>query len=165
VPIYEFYCPDCHTVFSFFAASSKSRKRPDCPGCGKPRLERRPSRFATISARSGEETEDDDPFAGLDESRLEGAMETLASEMERVGENENPKELGRVFRRFGELTGLELGPKMEEALRRMEGGEDLEAIEGEIDDDDDSLDDFLRVKKSLLRRARRPRVDDTLHFL
>jgi hypothetical protein len=84
--------------------------------------------------------------------------------MDRVGDSEDPREMSRVFRRFGDLTGLELGPKMEDALRRMEAGEDLESIESDIDHEDDGLDDFLRVKKGLLRRARKPRVDDTLHF-
>lgn len=164
MPIYEFYCPECHTLYSFFSPTA-TRKRPDCPTCQHPRLERRPSRFATIRARGTEQEDEEDPLSGLDEDRLEGAMAALAGEMERMGESENPKEMGRLFRRFGELTGLEMGPKMEEALRRMEAGEDVEAIESELDDNDDSLDDFLRVKKGLLRRARRPRVDDTLHFL
>jgi hypothetical protein len=109
----------------------------------------------------------DDPFAGLDEERVERAMESLAGEMERMGDSEDPKALGSLFRRFGDLTGLEPGPRMQEALRRLETGEELDAIENDLDLDEDSddLSELFQLKKKLLRRARRPRVDDTLHFL
>jgi hypothetical protein len=106
-----------------------------------------------------------DPFAGIDEQRLEGAMDSLANEMERMGDTEDPRALGQFFRKFGSLTGLELGPKMEDAIRRMEAGEDPEAIEQELGDaGDDSLDELFQMKRAL-RRGRKPRVDHTLHFL
>jgi putative FmdB family regulatory protein len=35
MPIYEFYCPDCHTVFSFFSSRIDTAVRPACPQCGK----------------------------------------------------------------------------------------------------------------------------------
>jgi putative FmdB family regulatory protein len=168
MPIYEFYCPDCHTLYSFFADSPRVRRKPDCPDCGRPRLERRPSTFAMIrpGGSDDEAADADDPFAGIDEQRLEGAMDSLTHEMERLGDTEDPRVLGRFFRRFGEMTGLELGPKMEDAIRRMEAGEDPDTLEEEMGDaDEDSLEDLFRLKRDVLRRARRPRVDQTLHFL
>jgi putative FmdB family regulatory protein len=172
MPIYEFYCRDCHTIFSFFSATVGAERTPGCPRCGRAELERRPSTFAMLRRRTGGAGEDegdegDDPFVGLDEERVERAMESLAGEMERMGDTEDPKALGTLFRRFGELTGLEPGPRMQEALSRLETGEDIEAIEGDLDlaEDSDDLSELFQLRKKLLRRARRPRVDDTLHFL
>ena len=72
MPIYEFYCRDCHTVYSFFTPRMDTERQPACPRCELQDLERKPSRFATLKHRGEEDGED--PFAGLDESRLEGAM-------------------------------------------------------------------------------------------
>ncbi|XCN71926.1 MAG: FmdB family zinc ribbon protein [Candidatus Electrothrix aestuarii] len=35
MPIYEFYCQDCNTIFNFFSSRINTEKRPDCPKCGK----------------------------------------------------------------------------------------------------------------------------------
>ncbi len=165
MPIYEFYCPDCHTVYSFFSARVAPDRRPDCPRCSRPNLERRPSSFATLRHRGDDEP---DPFESLDESRLEGAMETLMREAGGLNE-EDPRAMGRMMRRFGELTGLEMGGRMEELVQRMEAGEDPDRLEDEMDGelgDDESLDDFFRLKKALgERRSKRPRVDEELYFL
>lgn len=171
MPIYEYYCRDCHTIYSFFSAAVGVKRAPGCPRCQRAELEKRPSTFAMLRGRSdsGDEgDEGDDPFAGLDEERVDKAMESLAAEMDRLGDTEDPKALGSLFRRFGDLTGIEPGPRMEEALRRLEKGEDMESIEGDLDLDDEGegdLSELFQLKKRLLRRARRPRVDDTLHFL
>lgn len=166
MPIYEFYCPDCHTIFNFFSTGVVPDVRPACPRCARPQLDRRPSTFATLKHKG--EDEPAMPFDHLDEDKLEGAMASLAQEMGDVDEVEDPRALGRAFRRFGEITGLELGPRMEDALRRLESGEDMESIEAEMDDadlDDDSMDDFFRLRRVAQRRKKRPTVDDTLHFL
>lgn len=168
MPIYEFYCPDCHTVYSFHTPSPHNERRPDCPKCRLPELERKPSSFATLKNRDGDvDAIDGDGFEGLDESKLEAAMGTLMGEMERVDDND-PKAMAHMMRRFGELSGLEMGGRMEEMMRRLEAGEDPEALESEMDAPGDggeeSVDDFFRVKKAIQKR-RRPRVDDELYFL
>ena len=60
MPIYEFYCSDCHTVFNFLARKTADRRRPDCPRCRRPKLERRASTFAVSSGR-GEPSDEDLP--------------------------------------------------------------------------------------------------------
>jgi len=165
MPIYEFFCPDCNTLYSFFSARPAADRHPDCPRCSRPRLERRPSSFATLKHRGGDEP---DPLEALDDSKLEGAMETLMHEMGSA-DDEDPRAMGRMMRRFGELTGLEMGGRMEELVRRMEAGEDPDSLEDELGDDlgeDESMDDFFQLKKALgERRSKRPRVDDELYFL
>ncbi len=167
MPIYEFYCPDCHTLYNFFSACIDTAARPDCPRCERPELERRPSTFATLKHRSDDENPDD-PISGLDEARLEGAMESLMQEMGGLENEEDPRNLGRLMRRFGELSGLELGDRMAEIIRRMEAGEDPESLEQELGDDDlddDDFSDFFKLKQAVAGRRRRPLVDDELYFL
>ena len=52
MPIYEFYCADCHAVFNFLARKPDTKKRPNCPRCGRPNLDRKVSRFAISKGRS-----------------------------------------------------------------------------------------------------------------
>jgi putative FmdB family regulatory protein len=174
MPIYEFYCPDCHTVYSFFSAAVNTEARPDCPKCGRKALARRPSRFATVKLSGADDTEADadDPFAGVDEERMERAMEALGAEFEGMDENAepDPREMSRMLRRFSEITGLEAGPKLREMLARLERGEDPESLEDELGggegDDEEDLSEFFALKKKLAgARSPRPRVDETLYFL
>lgn len=139
MPIYEFYCEDCHTVYSFFSRRINTEKRPDCPKCGRPRLERRVSRFAisrggSSDSQKKEGEEDDDLLPpGFDEEKFERAMMELASEAENLDE-EDPRQMARLMRRLSQTTGLEFGGAMEEAIRRLEAGEDPESIEEELGD-------------------------------
>ena len=84
MPIYEFYCADCHRVYSFLSKTVNTTKRPACPRCGRPKLERKVSRFAvgrrrtqTEEAPAGSEGGEDLP-PGFDEAKLEQAMGQLA---------------------------------------------------------------------------------------
>ena len=175
VPIYEFYCAGCHTVFSFFSTRVAPEASPACPRCGRARLPRRPSRFATLRSRGDDADLDDatDPLAGLDDERLERAFEAMATEFESLDDaaEPDPRQLSRVLRRFTDLTGLEAGPKLRDVLDRLERGEDPDALEAEMGDasgepGDEDLSEFFRLKSSLLaRRSARPRIDETLYFL
>lgn len=180
MPIYEFYCPDCHTVFSFFSARIDTAAKPDCPRCGRPELGRKPSRFAAHSrgaegAGPQEEGSAEDPLGGLDEARMAGAMDSLAAEMEHLDDaaQKDPKQLARFLSRFSEASGLEAGPRMQEMLARLEEGADPDELESEMGDGGETDDagegdfsDFFRPKQRAAGgRARRPRVDETLYFL
>lgn len=169
MPIYEFYCSDCNTLFNFFSARIDTRTAPACPRCGRDELERRPARFATLrhsTADERSEAGEDDPFAGMDEAGLDRLMESMMSDMEGLEEQDDPRQLARLFRRFGDAAGLEPGPRMEELLARLEAGEDPDELEGELDDQDETLEDLFRLKRYLGRAAApRPRVDETLYFL
>jgi putative FmdB family regulatory protein len=166
VPIYEFYCAACHTVFNFLARRP-SAKRPACPRCSRPRLERRVSAFAITKGRAepGAEAATEEP----DEVRMEAAMADLAADAERVDEND-PRQMARFMRRFFERSGMPIGPGVEEAMRRMESGEDPDAIEDEMGDllDQDGEAPAEPGPGGLARLARRlraPQVDPTLYEL
>ena len=166
MPIYEFYCPDCHTVFNFFSARIDTTAKPACPRCGRPRLGRKPSRFATLRHASDAEGEDE-PIAGLDESKIEGAMESLMKEMGDLENEQDPRAMGRMMRRFSELSGLEMGDRMQELVGRIEAGEDPDSLEQEMggDFDGEGFEDFFRLKQAAAGRRLRPSVDDELYFL
>ena len=161
MPIYEFYCPECHTIFNFFSKSVNTEKSPLCPKCQKIQLDRYMSVFAT-PRNKGEE--DDTPLPDLDENKMERAMNLLAKEAEHVDEND-PKQAANLMRKLTDMTGLNLGPGMQEALNRLEAGEDPEKIEAEMGDILEE-DPFSFEKKSFnAPKHRPPKVDDKLYDL
>jgi putative FmdB family regulatory protein len=163
MPIYEFYCQACHMIFNFFSRSVNTSKRPLCPRCRKIQLERRPSVFTSLHTRG--EDEEDTPLPDLDESKMEQAMSVLAREAENVDEND-PRQAADLMRKLTDMTGLDLGPGMQEALRRMEGGEDPEKIEEEMSDILEEEEPFsLKKKAAAFSRYLPPKVDDKLYDL
>jgi len=163
MPIYEFYCRKCNTLYNFFSRSVNTEKIPSCPRCKKVKLQRRMSVFAKISQRNEGAAPEEMP--GFDESKMEKAMEMLASEAGGIDEND-PRQAARLMRKLTDATGLSLGPKMEEALARMEKGEDPEKIEEEMGDSIGEDDLFVMAKKAAKgKRGAAPRVDDKLYDL
>ncbi len=168
MPIYEFYCPDCHTIFSFLTPTSSISSPPACPKCQRPNLERKPSTFAMRSGGRSEDGEGEmEGLAGLDEGRLEGAMSSVLGDFAE-GAEDDPRQLARLLQRFSDAAGLEPGPKMEEMIRRLEGGEDPEALEegmgGEMGNDE-AFEEFFRQKRQAKAGKGRPKVDRELYFL
>ncbi|MDH3358296.1 MAG: zinc ribbon domain-containing protein, partial [Desulfobacteraceae bacterium] len=46
MPIYEFYCEDCNTLFNFFSKTVNTTKKPKCPKCKTKTLSKQMSRVA-----------------------------------------------------------------------------------------------------------------------
>jgi putative FmdB family regulatory protein len=163
MPIYEFYCKKCHTIFNFFSSTINTDKRPLCPKCRKVKLERQMSLFSRVRQRGEEE---DSPMPDIDESKLEQAMSVLGREAENLDEND-PKQAANLMRKLSDMTGMNLGSGMEEALRRMEAGEDPEQIEQEMGDLLEGEDPFSfgdkKAGKGVKRRP--PAKDETLYEL
>ncbi|MEJ2155084.1 MAG: zinc ribbon domain-containing protein [Desulfobacteraceae bacterium] len=163
MPIYEFYCQGCHTIYNIFSKSINTRKKPKCPRCKSVTLERQMSSFAmTGRAREDDQMED----LPIDEGKMERAMEMLAGEAERIPEDD-PRQAANLMRKLTRMTGLELGDGMEEALQRMESGEDPEQIEAEMGDILETEEPFQMAAKKGGKAGRRaaPRRDETLYDL
>lgn len=162
MPIYEFYCPECHMIFSFFSRSVNTGGRPSCPRCGRKKLPREVSLFA-MGGEAGEEEGADIP---LDEARMEEAVSRLAGEADGMNEDD-PQQAASLMRKFTRMTGMELGDGMKEALARMEAGEDPEVIESEMGDLLENEDPFLLPGKrggaGRQTRRRAPRRDEKLY--
>lgn len=164
MPIYEFYCPDCNTIYNFYSTKVNTEKIPHCPKCARERLERILSPFATIR-RSRTEGEDELPLPDLDEEKMERAMAALVDEAESIDEDD-PRQAARLMRKLSDLAGLNLGPAMEEAIERMEAGQDPEEIEEQMGDLLEEADPAqLFQKKGGKPRRRAPKVDETLYSL
>jgi len=164
MPIYEFFCEDCNTIFNFYSKSVNTRKTPKCPKCKVQKLSRQMSAFAITGKAKEDNDMDDLPF---DESKMEQAMQMLAGEAEKIKEDD-PRQAANLMRKLTDMTGLELGPGMTEALQRMESGEDPDQIEADMGNLLEEEDPFiLPDKKGKPAIARRPTPvkDETLYDL
>ncbi|MBC8316378.1 MAG: zinc ribbon domain-containing protein [Desulfobulbaceae bacterium] len=159
MPIYEFYCSECNTLFNFFSRRINTTKQPLCPKCNQT-LQRQMSTFATI----GKATESSDDFPlDIDESQMEKVLAGLAGEAGNINEDD-PRQMANLMRKFSDQTGLSLGDGMEEALARMEAGEDPDKIEQEMGDILENEDPFGKKTKKSTKRSR-PLIDETLYEL
>jgi putative FmdB family regulatory protein len=163
MPIYELYCPDCHRIFSFLARRVNTTKRPMCPHCKRRRLQRQVSLFAHTGQAKAPGADGDLP---VDEARMERALTSLMGEAEARDEND-PRQAAQLMRKFSRMSGMEMGEAMEQALTRMEAGEDPEAVEADMGDAMESEDPFVPSGPGGkgLRRARHtePERDPTLY--
>ncbi|XCN75501.1 MAG: zinc ribbon domain-containing protein [Candidatus Electrothrix aestuarii] len=127
-------------------------------------LQRQMSRFAVIGKAKEEDA--DDPLAGMDESKMEQAFEGLMREAEGMNEDD-PRQMAQLMRKFTDKTGIAMGEQMEEALSRMEAGEDPDQVEREMGDLLDADDAFSLegLKKKMYSGKRPPVHDETLYTL
>lgn len=162
MPIYEFFCGDCNTIFNFYSTLVNTEKRPMCPKCSHGPLDRVISKFCVLK---GGKEQDGTEMPNLDESKLEKAMALLEREAEGM-DSDDPKKSADLMRKLCDMTGLDLGPGMEEALRRMEAGEDPEQIEAEMGDMLEGEDTLSLSHKSAMKVRKRPPIrDETLYSL
>jgi putative FmdB family regulatory protein len=162
MPVYEFYCETCNTIYNFFSRTIKNNRKPDCPKCGRIELKKKVSMFY---APSGKAKENEDGMPNIDESRLEKAMAMLESQAGSINEDD-PKQAATLMRKLSDAAGLNLGAGFEEALARLERGEDPDTIEKDIGDLLESEDPFSAGSSSSVKyRKQKPKRDETLYEL
>jgi putative FmdB family regulatory protein len=165
MPIYEFYCAACNTIFNFYSRTVNTTTRPLCPRCNKRKLERQISLFAAVG-RAKEDT----GAAGdlpLDDAKMERAMESLAGEAENLNEDD-PRQAAAMMRKFSKLTGMEMGSSMQEAIGRIEAGENPEQVEAEMGDRMEQEEPFQMPEPKAKSKGKirpPPRRDQTLYDL
>ena len=164
MPIYEFYCKKCNTIFNFFSTIINTTKKPKCPKCKKETLSRQVSLFS-VTGRAKEDSDMEDiPF---DEGKMEQAMRMLAGEADKINEDD-PRQAANLMRKLSDMTGLELGQGMDEALSRMESGEDPDQIEAEMGDLLEGEEPFILPEKrgkGLKTKQKVPNRDEKLYDL
>jgi len=167
MPIYEFYCPDNHKIYSFLARSlSYGDKTPRCPDNGAFRMEKRVSRFAFL--RGAKEENEADPFDGMDDAKMEAFMSEMERDMAGFDENNpDPRQMGHLMRKMTDVMGDKAPPEMREMIRRLEAGEDPEKLEAEFgdmggDENGEGGDFFTstvkRIKAGLKQPVRDPKL-------
>ncbi len=161
MPIYEFYCERCNTIFNFYSKSINTNKQPICPKCREMKLKRFLSSFSVL--REGPEGNIEEPLP-FDEERMEKAIGMLAQEAENINEDD-PKQAAHLMRKFSEMTELNMGGGIKEAIERLEAGEDPEKIEEEMGDILEEDPFALPEKKVVRGKNNTPLQDETLYEL
>lgn len=172
MPIYEFYCPDNHKIYSFFARSlAYANLTPRCPDGAKFRMERMISKFA-ITGRAKEKPELP-AGADADDPRAEAMMAEIEREFGGMDtENPDPKVLAKMMRKLTSMSGEKMPPEVHEMIGRMEAGEDPDALDAEFGDALEKFDPTGGSKdeegegaklKARIRALRPPRRDPVLY--
>lgn len=142
MPIYEYRCADCRRKVSVFFRSFSAVGEPTCPRCGGANLTRLMSR---VSVHRGSGAADGDAFSDGGEHFDDVADDFGGMDGMLDGLDENdPRAMATAMRRMSAEMGEPLEPEMEEALGRLEKGEDPESVMAELDDslaDGGGLDD------------------------
>ena len=140
MPIYEYYCPDNHRIYSFYAKTlAQGQTVPKCPDDPAFRMKKIVSSFAVTgrtrkTEKEGKGAEGAAPAAGgdpVEDARMEAAMSAMEGEFANVDEND-PRAMGRMMRRMSELTGEKIDGEMEEVMRKLEEGADPDQLESEM---------------------------------
>ena len=163
MPLYEFYCEPCHTVFTFRSARVDTVTVPLCPRCGKG-LKREISSFAHIVSGAVKE-EPGGEAAGAE--RMGQAAEQLGERLQALDDDDaDPREAVRVMRELASAGGLHFNKEVREAMARIEAGEDPEKIDEEFSEVFDTDNPFAEGEAegaprgvSWLRRLRGPARD------
>lgn len=154
MPIYEYYCPDNHTIYQFYAKTlAQGKLTPRCPDQPGYRMRKIVSAFAVTKGGASAEAAPPAPGAteSGDDARMEAAMGTLEREFSNVDEND-PKAMARMMRRMADVTGEKIGGEMEEVVRKLEEGADPEALEGQLGESpgaEAGLDDEMGIGSGL----------------
>ena len=148
MPIYEYYCPDNHTIYQFYAKTvAQGQTTPKCPDNSKFRLRRVVSAFAITGGGAKDETAENKPAPAGDpaeDARMDAAMGAMEKEFASVDEND-PKAMARMMRRMSELTGEKIDGQFEEVVRKLEEGADPDSLEEQLGPEDqggDSADPY-----------------------
>ncbi len=133
MPIYEYYCPDNHTVYQFYAKTlAQGRTVPRCPDNPRYRMEKLVSAFAvTTGGKNDEPATAPQPGEAVEDARMEAAMNAMEREFSNVDESD-PRAMARMMRRMAELSGERIDGQMEEIVRKLEEGADPESLEEQL---------------------------------
>ncbi|WP_243838714.1 cytochrome C [Prosthecobacter fusiformis] len=118
-------------------------------------MQKQISRFAIIG-KAKEETPDD-PFAGLDDSKMEALMADMERDMGGMDDdNPDPRQLGRFMRKMTEVMGDKAPAELREMVKRLEAGEDPEKLESEFGGLEGEDGDIFSQMKKIIHTNRAP---------
>ncbi|HZT41476.1 MAG TPA: zinc ribbon domain-containing protein [Chthonomonadaceae bacterium] len=103
MPIYEFVCAQCRRRFRKLVGVVANPAPLECPHCRSTDLRKQISRFASL--RSEDE-----------------ALDSLANEMEALGDTEDPRALKRLMRAMGDEMGEDLDDEFEQMMEEESSG-------------------------------------------
>ena len=112
MPVYEFVCSNCQRRFRKLVGVVANPTPLECPKCQSVDLNRQISRFARI--RTEDET-----------------IDSLADEMESIGDTENPTVLRRMMKEMGSALGEDLNEEFDQMMSEPESA----SVNGEGNDE------------------------------
>ena len=138
MPIYEFACPKCRKIYSFLSKRVNPTHSPVCPKCGNKKLEKQLSRFAMTKGlkepSATPDTGDEEQMPNFDDPKVAAAMGELERDMSHLDEN-NPKHMAYMMKKMKDVMPPGSMPReMDDAIKRLEAGEDPEKIEADMGD-------------------------------
>ena len=163
MPLYEFYCEPCHTLFTFRSPRVDTATVPSCPVCGA-RLKREVSAFAHIvRGKSAPDASSDGEAA----SRMDEVLARMGDRVQALDdEDADPRDAVKVMKEMAAAGGLAFNKEVQEAMARIEAGEDPERIDEEFKEVFDTENPFAESDSEaggrlseLWRRMRGPRRD------
>ncbi|WAC06819.1 MAG: zinc ribbon domain-containing protein [Thermodesulfobacteriota bacterium] len=160
MPIYEFFCPDCNTVFNFYSPAVNTHKIPRCPQCQRREMKRLLSNFATISVKKEPGENEDIP---LGEAKMMEAVQMMEKEMKNVEEDDH-RQVVSILRKLSKTLGVKVNDRVEEAMLKIEAGADPEEVASEITEDLDP-ESFFEGKKPTGNQGKKIRYNETLYEL
>ena len=138
MPIYEYYCPDNHTIYQFYAKTlAQGQTIPKCPDNPQFHMKKLVSAFAVTRGGKKDDAAESKPAeAGVggdaaEDARMEAAMSAMEREFSNVDENV-PRAMARMMRRMSEITGEKIDGEMEEVVRKLEEGADPDSLEEQL---------------------------------
>ena len=137
MPIYEYYCPDNHTIYQFYAKTlAQGQTIPKCPDNPKFKMRKLVSAFAVTRGGKTDEAAETQPPGGaagdpVEDAKMEAAMNAMEREFSSVDEND-PRAMARMMRRMSEITGEKIDGEMEEVVRKLEEGADPDSLEEQL---------------------------------
>ena len=155
MPIYEFYCPQCNTLFNFFARKVDTKTLPPCPKCGVA-LSREVSQVAYVQG-NGDGGDDGLGDVRLDESRMDKALEGISGDMDSLGNS------AELMKQFSEASGLKFNRDIRDVHERISSGEDPDKVSQDLDEILTSDTEAFAPDKS--RRRTPPTKDPKLYDL
>ena len=172
MPLYEFYCKPCHTIYTYRFQRVDTSTVPPCPVCGA-KLSREVSPFVYIvkGKNSADPMED-----GESASRMDQVMAQMGERLQSLDDDDaDPREAVKVMKELASAGGMTFNKEVQEAMARIEAGEDPEKIDEEFSDVFETDNPFAedeggsgKKPSDWWRRMRGPRRDpkwyDSEHF-
>jgi len=147
MPVYEFYCKPCHTIFNFYSKTVRSSEdSPVCPRCSGG-LNKRVSSFSVVESSKRVKSLEDLPF---NQQRLADGMKKFRAEHERL-QDENPSRAASMMKKFSRWLGnVHLEEDKKRAMQR-------------VLDSEEPLEQKLSELESLTSESDEPLCDDHLY--
>lgn len=136
MPIYEFYCPDNHKLYQFYARNAEQAEHiPKCPDNPDFKMVKKVTGFAIGSSEKQSGQAGGEAGPDMDDPKMLAAMAEMEKAVSGMDEdNPDPRQMGILMRQMAEMTGEPLSGEMEEMVRKLEEGADPESLEEEFGD-------------------------------